>query len=410
MKAKEYIQVFTSRKMAITTLLAISSGLPLPLVSGTLDVWMRSESVDLTVIGIFSLAQLPYSLKIFWAPLMDRFPIPFIHSRAGWMIVAQLLLMIAIFGMGHLDPVGAPWALASAAFVVSFLGATQDIAIDGYRAELLTNKERGVGAGLASVGGRLGYLISGSVALILSQYFPWSFVYSVMAVSMLIGLIGAFGSPKVNIENPPKTLREAIVEPFRIYLKRDKAVLMLVFILLFKLGDVVAGKMTSPFLIDIGFSREEIGLVNKGFGMVVSILGGILGGAMYTQLGMRKSLWIFGTLQLLSNFVFVAQHYVGKNDWMLFATVGIENFCASLGSVAFVAFLMSLCTKGLAGTQYALFTSLMGLTRTLAATPTGYLAKNMGWPGFFTFSAVLAIPGLWMLKTLWEQIEEQKSV
>lgn len=409
MKAKDYIQVFTSRKMAVTTLLAVSSGLPLPLVSGTLDVWMRSESVDLTVIGFFSLAQLPYSLKVFWAPLMDRFPIPFLHSRAGWMLITQLVLMIAIFWMGHLDPVGAPWALAGAAFVISFLGATQDIAIDGYRAELLSGKERGAGAALASVGGRLGYLISGSIALILSQHFPWSTVYSFMALSLAIGLVGSVFSPKVSIERAPKDLREAIVEPFKTYLQRDKAILMLVFILIFKLGDVVAGKMTSPFLIDTGFSREEIGLVNKGFGMVVSILGGILGGAMYTRLGLRKSLWIFGSLQMLSNFVFVAQYYIGKNEWMLFATVGIENFCGSLGSVAFVAFLMSLCTKGLAGTQYALFTSLMGLTRTLAATPTGYLAKNMGWPSFFIFSAVLAIPGLWMLKALWEQIEEQKT-
>lgn len=407
MKAKEYLQILTSRKMAVTALLAFSSGLPYPLVSGTLDVWMRSESVDLTVIGIFSLVQLPYSLKMLWAPLMDRFKLPFLHARAGWMILSQVLLMGAIFYMGTLNPVSGPVAIAIAAFVISFLGASQDIAIDGYRAELLDNKERGAGAALSSVGGRIGFLISGSAALILSQHWSWSTVYGVMAVFMGVGIVAALTSPAPpGTESNPKTLKEAVVEPWSDYLKRDKALAMLVFILLFKMGDVVAGKMLSPFLIDTGFSREQIGIVNKGFGMVVSILGGILGGGVYAKWGMRKSLWVFGILQMFSNFVFVAQHYAGKNDWMLLASVGIENLCASLGSVAFVAFLMSLCNRGLAGTQYALLSSLFALTRTLAATPTGYLAKNLGWPGFFTMSALLALPGLVLLKWLWAEIKE----
>lgn len=409
MKAKEYLKIFTSRKMAVTALLAISSGLPLPLVSGTLDVWMRSEAVDLTVIGFFSLVQLPYSLKVLWAPFMDHFQIPIRHARAGWMLVTQLFLALLIFMLGTLDPVGQPWMVAFVALLVSFAGASQDIVIDGYRAELLKDKERGMGAALASVGGRVGFLVSGSVALVLSQHFSWKVVYSIMAGCMGIGAIGAFWSPNVEIELPvKKTLKQSVVEPFREYLKRDRAVLLLFFILLFKLGDVVAGKMLSPFLIDTGFSREQLGLVNKGFGMVVSIVGGVMGGGFYAKWGMRKSLWIFGVLQMLSNFVFVAQYYAGKNDWMLLASVGIENFCASLGSVAFVAFLMSLCQKGFAGTQYALLSSLFALTRTLAATPTGYLAKHMGWPGFFTLSALLAIPGLWMLRYLWESIEDEK--
>ncbi|MFM8269202.1 MAG: AmpG family muropeptide MFS transporter [Pseudomonadota bacterium] len=410
MKAKEYLQIFTNRRMAVTAILAVSSGLPLPLVSGTLDVWMRSESIDLTIIGIFSLVQLPYSLKVFWAPLMDHFRIPIRHARAGWMVLTQVLLAVFIFFMGTLNPAEGPWAVALFALVISFLGASQDIVIDGYRAELLKERERGVGAALASVGGRIGFLLSGSLALVLSQHTSWKMVYTIMAFCMGIGIIGALWSPETDMEvAPKKTLRQSVLEPFQGYLKRDKAILFLVFILLFKLGDVVAGKMLSPFLLDTGFSREQIGLVNKGFGMVVSILGGILGGGVYAKWGMRKSLWIFGILQMLSNFVFVAQFYAGKNDWMLFASVGIENFCASLGSVAFVAFLMSLCQKGLAGTQYALLSSLFALTRTVAATPTGYLAKNLGWPGFFTLSAILAIPGLWMLRHLWGFIGEEKS-
>jgi len=407
MKPKEYLQIFTSRKMAVTALLAFSSGLPFPLVSGTLDVWMRSESVDLTLIGIFSLVQLPYSLKILWAPLMDRFQLPFLHSRAGWMILSQVLLMGAIFYMGTLNPVSGPGAIAFAALLISFLGASQDIAIDGYRAELLSQKERGAGAALASVGGRIGFLISGSVALILSQRLPWSVVYAVMACFMSVGFVAALFSPTPEGgERVPKTMKEAVIEPWKDYLMRDKAITMLIFILLFKLGDVVAGKMTSPFLIDTGFTREQIGIVNKGFGTVITIVGGILGGAVYAKWGMRKSLWVFGVLQMLSNFVFVGQYYAGKNDWMLLASVGIENLCASLGSVAFVAFLMSLCNRGLAGTQYALLSSLFALTRTVAATPTGYLAKYLGWPGFFTMSAVLALPGLALLKWLGKEIKD----
>lgn len=410
MKAKEYLQIFTNRRMAVTAILAFSSGLPLPLVSGTLDVWMRSEAVDLTIIGFFSLVQLPYSLKVFWAPLMDHFRIPIRHARAGWMVLTQVSLAASIFFMGKLDPVKAPWMIALFALMVSFLGASQDIVIDGYRAEVLKEKERGMGAALASVGGRIGFLVSGSLALILSQHTSWQMVYSIMACFMVVGLVGALWSPDSEVEaGPKKTLRQSVVEPFEEYLKRDKAVLFLVFILLFKLGDVVAGKMLSPFLLDTGFSREQIGIVNKGFGMAISILGGVLGGGFYAKWGMRKSLWIFGILQMLSNFVFVAQFYAGKNEWMLFASVGIENFCASLGSVAFVALLMSLCQKGLAGTQYALLSSLFALTRTVAATPTGYLAKNLGWPGFFVLSALLAIPGLWMLRYLWSALGEEKS-
>lgn len=404
--------LFTNRRMAVTALLAFSSGLPLPLVTGTLDVWMRSESVDLTIIGIFSLVQLPYSFKMFWSPLMDYYRVPllrFLHPRAGWMLLTQLFLAAGIFYLGTLDPVKGPWLVAFAALLVSFFGASQDIAIDGYRAELLPDEERGMGAALASIGGRAAFLVSGSLALILSQRSSWSFVYSVMAGFMAIGALASLVSPPPETSEKekalvPQTLQAAIVEPFKSLLARDQAVLILVFILLFKLGDVVAGKMLSPFLLDTGFSREELGVVNKGFGMAISIFGGVLGGVLYAKWGMKRSLWYFGILQMLSNFVFVAQYYVGNKLWMLFASVGIENFCASLGSVAFVALLMSLCQKGLAGTQYALLSSLFAITRIVAAVPTGYLAKSFGWPGFFTMSAALAIPGLWLLRKLWKQI------
>lgn len=410
MKAKDYLQIFTNRKMAVTAMLAFSSGLPLPLVAGTLDVWMRSEAVDLTVIGFFSLVQLPYTVKVFWAPLMDHFKLPFLHARAGWMLLSQVLLVAAIFFMGQSDPTQAKWKIALLALVVSFLSASQDIAIDGYRAELLDEKERGMGAALATVGARVALLVSGSVALILSEHYSWSTVYALMAAFMGLGILGSLVSPApAQASKKATTLKQSVVEPFLDIVSRDKAVLLLVFVLLFKLGDVVAGKMLSPFLIDTGFSREQIGVVNKGFGMVVTLVGGILGGGIYAQWGMRKSLWVFGILQMLSNFVFVIQHYVGKNDWMLFASVGIENLCSSLGTIAFTALLMSLCRPGLAGTQYALLSGLFALTRVFASVPTGYLAKSLGWPSFFVLSALLAIPGLWMLRMVWGQLPENKA-
>lgn len=405
MKPKEYLQVFTNKKMGVTALLAISSALPLPLVTGTLDVWMRSEKIDLTVIGLFGLLNVPYALKILWAPLMDRYRLPFFHSRAGWMVLTQVLLMGAIAFMGSFDPARSLGSIAAIALIVAFLGASQDIVIDGYRAELLDQKARGAGAAIASVGGRVGFLISGSFALVLSESFSWQTVYGIIALFMGIGILGAILSPATEQRVvPAQTFQQAVVEPFKDYLSRNKAIELLIFILLFKLGDVVAGKMLSPFLLDTGFSREQIGLVNKGFGMVVSILGGIVGGALYARWGLRKSLMWFGILQMLSNFVFVGQYFAGKDKFMLFASVGIENFCGSLGSVAFVALLMSLCSRGLAGTQYALLSSCFALTRSIASTPTGYLAKHLGWPAFFCLSAVLALPGLFLLRRLWSEV------
>jgi PAT family beta-lactamase induction signal transducer AmpG len=409
MKPKEYLQVFTNKKMAVTALLSISSAIPLPLVSGTLDVWMRSQKIDLKTIGIFGLLNVPYALKMLWAPFMDRYRLPFLHSRAGWMVLTQVLLMGTIAILGSLDPTRDLRPMAVVALVVAFLGASQDIVIDGYRAELLDPKERGMGAAIVSVGGRVGFLISGSLALVLSDSLPWKTVYGIVSLFMGLGIIGAlFSPPTQEREVSPKTFQDAVVEPFKDYLKRNKAIQMLVFILIFKLGDVVAGKMLSPFLLDTGFSKEQIGVVNKGFGMVISILGGIVGGALYAKWGLRKSLLWFGILQMVSNFVFVAQHYVGSDTFMLFASVGIENFCGSLGSVAFVALLMSLCSSGLAGTQYALLSSCFALTRAFASAPTGYLAEQLGWPAFFCMSALLALPGLFMLRHLWKAMPGEK--
>lgn len=396
---KNFFEVFRNRRIAVTLVLGFASGLPLPLVMGTLDAWMASSHVDLKIIGLFSLVQLPYTLKVLWAPLIDRYTPPsLLHRRAAWMTTTQVLIIAFITLLGLSDPVKAPWIVALFALCLSFSSASQDIVIDAYRAELLPEKEMGAGAGVTVIGARIALLTSGAIALILSDHMPWSGVYGIMAVLMGIGLITAILSPKPEVTlPPPKSLSDAVVSPFLSFLKRQGAWEILLFILLFKAGDVIAGKMTTPFLIQIGFSKTVIGTLNKGWGMVATIFGSVVGGAVVAQIGIVNSLWLFGLLQPISNLALVALASMGKSFPMLVAAIGIENLCSGMGTVAFVAYLMSITDKHFTATQYALFTSFMAITRTLLGPVAGYLASRMAWPPFFAFCVAAAIPGLAIL-------------
>lgn len=382
-------------------LLGFASGLPLPLTTGTLQGWMASEKVDLTIIGIFSLVGLPYTLKFLWSPLMDRFMPPFLGRRTGWIAIFQMLLMISISVMAFSDPVRAPGWLATIAFIVAFLSASQDIVIDAYRADVLEKQEMGPGAAVTVLGARLALLVSGALAFMLSDHMSWKQVYLIMAAILGIGFVTTWFSPKPREDFiPPKTISEAVTEPILDYFKRETAIELLIFIVLYKLGDAVAGAMTTPFLIDLGFTRTAIGGVNKGFGMFMTIFGALFGGAVVVRIGILRSLWTFGILQCLSNFAFVALAEAGKHYPLLVLCIGVENICGGMGTAAFVAFLMSLCNKRFTATQYALLSSAMAITRTIAGAPTGYMAKYFGWTWFFVISAVLAVPGLLLLARL----------
>ena len=378
--------------------LGLSSGLPLALTGSTLQAWMASEKVDLRIIGIFSLVGLPYTIKVFWAPLMDRYSLPLLGRRRGWIAAMQVALAASILVMGWISPVSMPWMMASLALMTAFFSASQDIVVDAYRADVLREHELGAGAATSVIGYRIALLISGALALILSDHIPWQMVYTSMAAVML--LCGAFTlwapEPSEKVV-PPKSLHDAIWKPLVSFFRRSGAVEMLIFIMVYKLGDAIAGAMTTPFLIDIGFSRTDVGAVNKGLGLLSTIMGTLAGGGIIARMGVNRSLWLFAFLQAVSNLAFTALALLGKNYPAMVAAIGIENICSGMGTAAFVAFLMSLCDKRFTATQYALLTSFMAVTRVLAGVPTGYMVEGLGWAAFFTVSIAGALPGMLLL-------------
>ena len=384
--------------MLAVLLLGFSSGLPLLLVGGTLKLWMKDVGVDLTVIGIFSLVGLPYTLKFLWSPLMDRYAPPFLGRRRGWILIWQVALTIAILFLATRDPLASAWSVAAAAFLVAWCSASQDIAIDAYRRDVLTDAELGLGSALAINGYRVGMLVSGALAAALADQIPWRLVYFVMAAGIAIGVAATLLAPNPERSAvPPASMREAIVNPFRDYFGRRGALEILVFILLFKIGDSMASEMTNPFYLDLGFTKTTIGMVAKLFGFWAAIAGGLLGGIIMLRLGINRSLWVFGLLQSCSilGFSFLAR--VGDSVPVLAAVVTLEVLTSGMGTAAYVAFMASLCNLKYSATQYALLTSLMGIPRVIFGASAGYLAKHLGWEGYFLFCALITIPGLLML-------------
>ncbi|MCG3110641.1 MAG: MFS transporter [Candidatus Manganitrophus sp. SB1] len=392
-----YLQVFSNRRVAVLLLLGFSSGLPLALTFGTLQAWMKDAGVDLATIGAITLVGLPYTVKYLWAPLMDRYTLPFLGRRRGWLVVTQLSLMAAIVFMGSLNPVSQPWLLAVTAVLVSFLSASQDIVVDAYRADVLREEELGAGAAVSVLGYRLGMLSSGAMALILADHLPWAAVYRIMAGLMLVGVAAALWGTEPKSGGSPRSLAEAVALPFKAFFSRDAALVLLLFIILYKLPDAVAGAMTTPFLLDVGFSKTEIGAVNKGFGLVATIFGAVAAGGLIARLGIYRSLWAFGILQAVTNLTYMGVALAGQNKAALILAVGVDNLSGGMGTAAFVAFLMSLTEKRYSATQYALLSSLMAITPKIAGAPTGLLAAGLGWPMFFAASVLGAIPGLAVL-------------
>lgn len=392
-----YLQVFSNRRVAVLLLLGFSSGLPLALTFGTLQAWMKDAGVDLAVLGAITLVGLPYTVKYLWAPLMDRYTPPFLGRRRGWLVVTQLSLMGAIAFMGSLNPVSQPWLLAATAALVSFLSASQDIVVDAYRADVLREEELGAGAAVSVLGYRLGMLSSGAMALILADHLPWAEVYRIMAGLMLVGVAAALWGTEPKSGGAPRSLAEAVAQPFKAFFSREAALILLLFIILYKLPDAVAGAMTTPFLLDVGFSKTEIGAVNKGFGLVATIFGAVAAGGLIARLGIYRSLWAFGILQAVTNLTYMGVALAGQNKAALILAVGVDNLSGGMGTAAFVAFLMSLTEKRYSATQYALLSSLTAITPKIAGAPTGLLAAGLGWPMFFAVSVLGAIPGLAVL-------------
>jgi PAT family beta-lactamase induction signal transducer AmpG len=397
MAQQQFASAAFHRRMAVALVMGFSCGLPLLLTLSVLQAWMKESGVNLTTIGLMSLVGLPYTLKFIWAPLFDRFTLPFLGRRRGWMLISQVSLMAALTGLGFSDPVARPEILALAALEVAFFSASQDIVVDAYRREDLSDRELGLGSSLYINGYRIGMLLASGGGLILADHLPFSMVYLIMALCLLPGAITTVLTPEPLVDAFPMTLKAAVVDPLVEYFNRSGAWWILAFILLYKIGDTMAAAMTTPFYLDLGFSKSEIGAVVKLFGFWATIGGSILGGLAMLRMGIYHSLWVFGIFQAASTAGFTLLALIGPSLTALSAVIAFENLSGGMGTAAYAAYMASITDKRFTATQYALLTSLMGIPRVLAAAPTGYLATQMGWPAFFLFCTVVALPGLLLL-------------
>lgn len=384
--------------MIVSLIMGFSCGVPLLLTLGVLQAWMKDENIDLTLIGLINLVQIPYTWKFIWAPIVDRFRLPFLGRRRGWLILSQLCLMLSIMALGFSNPGDSLVLMMVMAMLVAFFSATQDIVVDAYRREDLPDDELGLGSSLYMSGYRFGNMLASGGGLIMADYMAWSAVYTIMAMCMIIGIITTLFTPEPE-EAPgsPATLKAAVIEPFVEYFKRRGAILMLAFILLYKVGDMMASAITTPFYLDIGFTKTEIGAVVKLFGTWAIIGGAIIGGTTIVKLGINKSLWLFGFLQAISTAGFAMLARVGHNLLALSGVIAFENLSMGMGTAAFLAFMASITDKRFTATQYALLSSLMAVPRVIISAPTGYLAKIMGWESFFILCTLIAIPGMLLL-------------
>lgn len=397
--ARQILRTSFSPRMLVALVMGFASGLPLLLTSTLLQAWMTDAGVDLGTIGLFTLVGLPYTLKFVWAPLLDRYVIPGVGRRRGWLLVAQALLMLTIAGLGMTHPAANPPLVALVALLLTFFSASQDIVIDAYRRESLADDEQGLGASLYVNGYRVGMLLASGGGLILADLMPFSAVYLLMAVCMLPGLITTLLAPEPPIDGaPPASLREAVVDPFMDFFSRNGAITILLFILLYKFGDTMATTLTTPFYLQLGFSKTAIGAVVKLFGFWATIVGGLAGGLLILRWGNYRSLWIFGILQAISTLGFAALVPIGPNEAALAVVIALENLAGGMGTAAFVAFMANLTNRRFTATQYALLSSLMGVPRVIIASPSGFVAEALGWAGYFILCAALAIPGLLLLR------------
>jgi PAT family beta-lactamase induction signal transducer AmpG len=395
------LRIFGQPKMAVLLFLGFSSGLPFDLTSKTLQAWMTTAKVDLATIGFFSLVTLPYSLKFVWAPVMDRYVPPFLGRRRGWVLITQLLLLIAIAAMSLHDPQLGLRMLAVNAIAIAFFSASQDIALDAYRTDVLESREMGAGAAVFVLGYRIAMITTGALAFFLADRLSWPIVYVILSTFILIGVVTTFVAPEPVLRDaPPRTLAEAVVLPFADFFQRVgviRAVFVLLFIVTYKYSDSLAGSMTTPFLLQAGFSQSEVGAVFLGAGVIATILGVLAGGAVIGRLGINRSLWIFVVFQGLSNLTYYVLSLAEKNHSLMVSAVVVENFGLGLVTAGMTAFLMSMCNKRFTATQFALLSSLMAASRDVLVAPGGKIAESVGWPSFFLVTVAMAIPPLVLL-------------
>ncbi len=400
----EALGLYARPRMLAILGMGFASGLPLALTGQTLQIWLTEAHVSLTDIGLFALVGVSYSLKFVWSPVLDRVPLPWLSARLGqrrsWLVVIGVLLAFSIAGLGAADPAADPWRTALFASLVAFLSASQDIVIDAYRIELLADDEQGAGAAATQWGYRFGMIASTVVALYAAELFGWPRTYLAMAALVGVGLVTVALTPEpspvpgVARAGAAGFFREAVFEPFREFATRPRWIVVLVFIVLFRFGDALAGGMASAFYVQLGFSKIEIANVVKLFGVGATLLGVAAGGVLDHRVGNSRALVGAGVLAALSNFVFIGLAYAGHDLRALTGAVFVENFTSGIVGAAFVAYLSRLCNAEFTATQYALLSSLAATGRTVLAASAGFFAEALGWPLFFALTALAATPGL----------------
>jgi len=420
--------VYADRRVLALILFGFSSGLPLALTFGTLSLWLAEVGISKTTIGLFALMGAPYTFKFLWAPLVDQMPVPYLTRRLGrrrsWAIVTQLALMVTIAGLGATKPAAHAGITAVFALMVAFWSATQDIVIDAYRVEILEERQFGAGAATIVLGYRIGMLVSGAGALYLATYVGWSVTYGLMAAFMTVGIVAVLLNPEPKVQKNAESVQQerrlaahleangrplgkkaqalawihgAVISPFAEFASRRGWLVILLFILLYKLGDALAGVMGNPFYLELGFTKIQIASISKAFGLAATIIGGVIGGIIVNRAGILGSLFVCGILQMLSNLMFAVLAMVGNDSGMLSLTIAVENLSGGMATAAFVAYLSSLCNLAYTATQYALLTSFMAFGRALLSSSGGWLADHMGWISFFIVTTAAALPGLLLL-------------
>jgi len=402
---------YLNRRMLICVFLGFTSGLPLFILLSLLQAWLAKSGLNVKALGLFALVMFPYTWKFLWSPLMDRFHFGRMGRRRGWMLFTQIGLFFGIGAMGMLDPQTQIGTIAFMASVVAFLSASQDIVIDAFRREILPEEELGLGSAIHVNAYKLSGMVPGALSLVLADLMPWQTVFWITAGFMLPGLLCTLAVKEPVVYGvPPKNLREAVVLPFREFVTRggwNKALWVLAFIFLYKLGDSMATALATKFYIDLGFSMTQIGVVSKTTSLWASVVGGIVGGVWMIRLGINKALWVFGVIQAVAILGFAWLAQIGASTVALAVVIGVEAFGVGLGTAAFVAYIMRETDPRYTATQFALFTSLAAVPRTFVNSSVGYIVANMGWFNFFILCFILALPGMAMLLKIapWNHVE-----
>lgn len=398
---------FANPRLMVVLLLSFSSGLPLALIGSTLQAWYTVAGVSLLTIGTLTLVGQPYVYKFLWAPIMDRFSLFGMGRRRGWILMMQVLLVIGLATMAFLNPRTHAWVLAWVALVVAFFSASQDISIDAYRTDVLHIKERGLGAAFNTFGYRIAIIVSGAVALILAAEIGWRWTYLIMAALIGIEIVVTLWAPSPEqVVEAPKTITKAVIQPISEFFRRDKAIAVLIFIVIYKLTDAFALSLNTPFLIrGVGFNLLEIGTIYKVTALASTLVGSLVGGLLMRRLGLFRSLMYFGLLQAVSNLAYMVLALVGKSYVLMVSAVFVEYFCGGLSTVAFVAFLMSLCNRRYTATQYALFSALSAVGRVFVGPEAAVMVDYMGWALFYFSTFLIGMPALLLLWWLRSRVD-----